>query len=219
MEHRQALVFHFRNRVAALHIEHARLASALTRARRAHFAAHTAAALKEPALLAAVTAACALHAPRTRSARDEPPLQGYTQMRQQQAEIAAMEASLHLVKRAQGDAAARLARLSTTSVDIMESDWAAVAAYAASRQAGDLLAHRVVDRLRWLPYSHHLRFPIYEQVRSGERMLCMMPGPRCKTFVLRHVPDAPKWVCLHLHTRVWSCFAQTGCQQGPADVS
>lgn len=151
---------------------------ALAAARRDSFAIQAAAT--QPTTLSTLNSLSKHDTPHPEKQPLDLPLRGKLKLQRLDADIAAMEQAVHLVKRAQGDAAARLTRLSTISVDISASDWAAVAAYAVSRQACDLAALRVVDRLRWLPHSHHWRFPIYEQVCNffwgGHAYNCLHAG-------------------------------------------
>ena len=149
-----SLQVHFRNRLASLEVEHRRLVMRLSTMHRKFFDQRVDKLLRE---------APSMKRPgnqttREFTEREIPDLRSYT------AELSTAEAALKLVVRSQADAAARLARLSQQGSVADESDWAAVTMHACSRGAADLLSLRVVDRLMWMPFSHHVRFPVYEQV-------------------------------------------------------
>jgi hypothetical protein len=75
------------------------------------------------------------------------------------------------VQQSLADVSARLARLKISS-EVSDGDWGTIAAVAASKQYAAQLADRFNSRLKWLPYCHHLRFPLYEQVRCISLISC-----------------------------------------------
>jgi len=150
------MLLHFRNRLAALDVEHRQTLRRLVAMQRANFERQALELLTEPVLAQEVT----------RGASDACDLTPEAQQRalQAQRDLDAAATALQLVKRSQADIAARLSRLSLDGAEPDESDWAEAAMVASSRAAADLLGLRIVDRMAWMPFSHHLRFPVYEQV-------------------------------------------------------
>jgi hypothetical protein len=71
---------------------------------------------------------------------------------------------LQALQLAQTDAAARTARLLQPSGKVEEEDWRLLLTHVVSMACGDRLAQRLRDRMEALPWSHHHRFLIYEQV-------------------------------------------------------
>jgi hypothetical protein len=70
------------------------------------------------------------------------------------------------VLRSLADVSARLARFEISS-EVSDDDWEAIANVAAFKQYAAQLADRFTTRLKWLPYCHHLRYPLLEQVRCS----------------------------------------------------
>ena len=63
----------------------------------------------------------------------------------------------------EADAAGRAARIQST-LQVTDQDWRALALHVSARAAPGRAASRLFTRLRWLPFSHHHRFPLYEKV-------------------------------------------------------
>lgn len=82
----------------------------------------------------------------------------------------------------EADAAGRAGRLRQAQ-SILESDWRALVLHASSRAALGRPASRLFSRLRWIPLSHHHRFPLYEKVHAYHCNLAQSPrpahAPRC----------------------------------------
>lgn len=83
------------------------------------------------------------------------------------ADLEAILHSLQWMKRSEADASARLARLETSG-EVLDTDWSALVAYAASRQAAERVGGRFASRMKWIPFCHHHRFPLYEQVGDAD---------------------------------------------------
>jgi hypothetical protein len=83
---------------------------------------------------------------------------------------------------AQADAAARVARL-RDGHQLHQSDWEAMALHALLCGPAERLGQRLASRLECLPWSHHHRFLVYEQVRmAAAASPWSVPAAKCTKY-------------------------------------
>ncbi|GAX75360.1 hypothetical protein CEUSTIGMA_g2804.t1 [Chlamydomonas eustigma] len=158
----QAVLLYFKARLAALHCEQRSMQAHLLKLRRCHLQ-HVKSLVLRPALSEPALPRSKLDHVGPVSQLDHvgPVSHGGCKCNQ---EIEVTMQGIQALQLAQADAAARNARLLQPSRTVEEGDWWIVLTHVVSMASGDRLAQRFRDRVEALPWSHHHRFLIYEQV-------------------------------------------------------